>query len=261
MPRRSAANIEAVGYDAWRRRATEAVRRARAIQANGAEPGVRATMGERLRAARDGPRPEPARARGSRSACRRASSPRSRPGARSPSVNTLYALADRARRLARRPAVHRRGPPAVGGDAERWTAPGDPEAPVADRSRMARSSGARSQADPARLRCRLGAAHDRVDPGHRLPPRDLRGRRRLEPGARVPAPRRPRVGLRPERHASRVTIGFDDVRPRPGRRHLASTRRPRTGCQRRDEPVHGDLVRPRPARRPTSRARRARDRC
>ena len=60
---------------------------------------------------------------------------------------------------------------------------------------------ARPDLDPPRVGRRLGAPHHRVAAARRLPVRDLRGRRRVEPGARVPAPRRPRVGLHHQRHA------------------------------------------------------------
>ena len=105
---------------------------------------------------------------------------------------------------------------------------------------------ARPQVDPARVGRRLGAADHRVDPERRLPVRDLRGRRRVEPGARVPAPRRPGVGLRPQRHAP----GHDRlrrVRPRAGRRDRARLDDPASARQRGRRAGPRGLVRARAA--------------
>ena len=95
----------------------------------------------------------------------------------------------RARHLPRRAAVHGRaaGParrrPSGARGAVRGASPARP-----------RAASGRASDDPPRLGRRLGAPDDRVAAQRRLPVRDLRGRRRVEPERRVPAPHRARSG-------------------------------------------------------------------
>ena len=75
--------------------------------------------------------------------------------------------------------------------------------------------------DPPRIGRGLGAPDDRVAAQRRLPVRDLRGRRRVEPGGRLPAPHRAWSGATSCRGTLRVNIGFDEYVLGPGRRdHL-----------------------------------------
>ena len=144
------------------------------------------------------PRPEPARA-GCPAGC--LTEPHLAGRDRQGQAVGEHALRDRqrARRVARRAALQRPGPagPARRARASNRAAPASVGDPRAD------PAGGQPQGDPAGVGGRLGAPDDSIQPGDRLPGRHLRGRRRLEPGARVPAPRRPRVGLCDQRHARR----------------------------------------------------------
>ena len=131
-------------------------------------------------------------------------------GRAKPSVNTLYALAtelgislDTLLFMDTEPPSRQAGeePPGRGlrGGA-------------AARSRAASSVTAQH---PARLGCRVGAPHERIDPERRLPPCDLRGGWRIQPGRRVPAALRPGMGVCPERRPDR-RIGFDEFVLQPG---------------------------------------------
>ena len=111
-------------------------------------------------------------------------------GRAKPSVNTLYALATELGISLDVLLFMDTQPPAQNGAGEAFgSTAGDH---VAARSRAAgdvpiHASGSGSGR-------RLGAADDRVDPQRGLPPRDLRGRRRVEPGRRLPAALRARSG-------------------------------------------------------------------
>ena len=135
-------------------------------------------------------------------------------GRANPSVSTLYAIAaeldvslDELLFNDRRPR-RARGPGPAGGADQRD-----------DGARAARPARRRPARDPARVGGQLGAADDTVRTRRRVPPRDLRGRRGVEPARCLPAPPGSRVGLRPERPPP----GPDRVRrvrPRAGRRDL-----------------------------------------
>ena len=99
--------------------------------------------------------------------------------------------------------------------------------------------------DPARLGRALGAPDHAVGARHRVPAGDLRGRWRVEPAGCVPAPRRARVGLRPERPA-RGPDRVRRVRPRARRRDLDQLVDPAPARHDRRRAGGGDLVRARP---------------
>ena len=100
---------------------------------------------------------------------------------------------------------------------------------------MATGRAGAARRDRHRIRLASGVLWERLtttsEPGDRIPARDLRGRRRLEPRGRLPAARRARMGLRPERPAP----GADrvrGVRPGAGRRDLDQLVRSRTAWRR-----------------------------
>ena len=132
-------------------------------------------------------------------------------GRANPSVSTLYAIAgeldvslDELLFNDRRPAEAAPAPPAQAAATSGTMAPG-----------AAGPAGGRPARDPPRLGRPLGAPDHAVGAGRRVPPRDLRGRRRVEPARTRSSATRARVGLRPERPLQ-VRIGFDEYVLEPG---------------------------------------------
>ena len=174
------------------------------------------------------PRPEPAPPGRGRRRLARASSARSRPGARSrrSTRSTRWRTSSGSRSTACCSWTPSRRPAPEAADAP------ERRPPRSTCRTIPCSAPRRDRAIRLGLGRRLGAPHHRVDPERRLPPRDLRGRRRIEPRGGVPAPLRSGVGLRPERDAD----GPDRlrrVRPPARRRDQLRLGARRTACSTR----------------------------
>ena len=164
-------------------------------------------------------------------------------GRAKPSVNTLYALANElgisldvllfmdTKPPATAPARQPRARLRVAG---RWPCR---TIPCSERRRAPRIR--------LGLGSRVGAPDDRVDPERRLPARDLRGRRRIEPGRRVPAPYRAGVGLRPERHPAPSGSGSTSSSSARAMRSASIPRTPHRLFNAGDMPVARGVVRAR----------------